>query len=146
MRQWEDISPEDEIESDTQLDDQARYEKAQKRAIRGELCGHPIVRAWLAARRSLGDWDELRRLRLRLESGVDKPMSKADFWIVVEAQNFIDRGDGPEAVRRALIKKLKSETPLEWFDLSSEEIERLLDRLDCSRQNFHRWLKRLGII
>lgn len=140
------IEPEDEEERHHQQINQDIYEEAITRAVRAGLWQHPVVREWLAARRSLGDWEELRRFRLGLERGVKKPMLKEDFWIAFEAQGLIARGKGPEAIHTALIDKLKSdEKPQEWFDLRPEEIERLIDRLQCSRQNFHRWLKRLKI-
>ena len=146
VRQWCGDDPQNESERKHQLADQARYKKAIMRTVRAELWHHPIVRAWLAARRSLGDWEELRRFRLGLEHGVKTPMSKDDFWVAFEAHDLIDRGDGPEAIRAALIDKLKSEKPQEWFDLNPGEIARLIGRLDCSRQNFHQWLRRLKII
>lgn len=146
VRQWYGDNPQDESERKHQLADQDRYTKSLRRAARAGLWGHPILREWLAARRSLGDWDELRRFRLGLEHGVGKPMLKADFWLAFEAPALIKRGGGPEAIRIALIDKLKSEEPQEWFDLSPSEIARLIDRLDCSRQNFHQWLRRLKLI
>lgn len=146
MQHWHDITPGNQDEKNHQLTDLVNYEKALARAIRVGLSDHPVVQTWLAARRSLGDREELRRFRLGLERGVKKTMSKEDFWIVFEAQGFIDQGHGPEAIHRALIDKLKTENPQEWFDLSPEETKQLADRLDCSQQNFHRWLRRLKLV
>lgn len=153
VRQWYGDSPQDDSEKNYQLADQAIYKTSLRRAARAGLWGHPILRAWLTARRSLGDWDELRRFRLGLESGVEKPMSKADFWLAFEAQGLIDDdGHGPEVIRKALIEKLKDPEPedlkkwREYFDLRPEDVERLIARLEHSRQNFHKWLKRLRLI
>ena len=159
LRLWEDLAPENEdlapenkVDKQHQLDDQTRYEKALIKAIRAKLWNHPIVRAWFAARRSLGDWDELRRYRLKLETGVDKPMSKEDFWLAFEAHDLIDDGHKPEAIRKILIKKLKDPEPEDWdkwrdyFDLRPKDVERLIARLQQhSQQNFHKWLKHLKL-
>lgn len=152
MRQWRGITPEDESEKTHQLTDQDTYEKALTRAVRAGLWQHPVVREWLAARRSLGDWDELRRFRKRLEYNVKKPMLKADFWLAFEAQDLIDHGHEPEAIRKALIEKLKHPGPKDrkkwrdYFDLRPEDVERLIARLGHSRQNFYQWLQRLRLI
>ena len=125
---------------------QNQGEKALARAIRVGLWCHPVVKTWLAARRSLGERKKLRSFRLGLERDVKAPMSKEDFWIVFEAQGLIDQGYKPEAIRLGLTHKLKTEKPQEWFDLAPEEINGLIDRLQCSQQNFHRWLRRLKLI
>ncbi len=146
MQRWHDITAADQDEKNHQLADQVNYEKALARAIWVGLDRHPVVQLWLAARRSLGDRKELRRFRLSLERGVKKTMSKEDFWVVFEAQGLIDDGHKPEAIRKTLIEKLKTEESQECFDLAPEEINGLIDRLDCSQQNFHRWLRRLKLI
>ena len=107
MWQWRGITPENDFEKRLLLADEDRYEKALTRAVRAGLWQHPIVREWLAARRSLGDWDELRRFRKGLERGVTKTMSKADFWLAFVAADLIKNGHEPEAIRKALIEKLK---------------------------------------
>lgn len=152
LQGWRGIEIADEEDRHHQQSDQFIYERAITRAVRARLWQHPVVREWLAARRSLGDWEGLRHFRLGLESGVTKTMSKADFWIAFEARDLIDQGDGPEAMREALIKKLKDPKSKgrkkweEYFDLAPTDIERLIDRLEGSRQNFHQWLKRLRLI
>lgn len=152
MGQWRGISPADEVEKNHQITDQAIYERALTRAVQAGLWRHPVVRAWLAARRSLGDRQALRRFRRGLERGVKKPMSKGDFWIAFEAHDLINQRRGPEAIRKALIKKLKDPKPEdrkkweEYFDLAPKEIARLIRRLEYSRQNFHQRLKRLKLI
>ena len=88
----------------------------------------------------------MRRFRLGLERDVKKTMSKEDFWIIFEARDLIKQGYGPEAIHMALIEKLNAEKPPEWYDLATEEIEGLIDRLQCSRQNFFQWLQRLKLI
>ncbi len=146
MQHWHGITPGNQDEKNHQLTDQANYEKARDRAIRVGLWGHPVVKTWLSARRSLGEREELRRFRRGLELGVKKTMSKEDFWIVFEAQGLLDQGHGPGAIHAALIEMLKTEKEQEWFDLTPEEINELIKRLNCTQQNFHRWLQRLKVI
>lgn len=170
VRQWYGDYPQDESERNYQLADQTRYNTSLRRAAWAGLWGHPILRAWLTARRSMGDWEELRRFRLGLETGVDKPMSKEDFWLAFElqrlrpepvptghAQDLIDnehrpKANRPEAIRKVLIDKLKDPEPedlkrwRDYFDLHPEDVESLIARLEHSRQNFHKWLKRLRLI
>ena len=117
------------------------------------------MRAWLSARRSLGERDDLRGLRMGLERGVKGPLSKEDFWIAFMARECMEGkeesgalgkkrpalGKKPEAIRRALIRELLFGQPAPWFDLSPAEARRLRERLKATpRQNFHRWLRRLG--
>ena len=152
MRQWRGITPENDFEERLLLANQDEYEKALTRAVRAGLWQHPVVREWLAARRSLGDWEGLRRFRLGLERGVDKPMLKADFWLAFAAQGLIDDGHEPEDIRKVLIEKLKdpgSKDREKWekyFDLTPKDIERLIARLGRSRQNFYQWRQRLSLI
>ena len=77
-------------------------------------------------------------------------MSKADFWLAVEAFEPISQGKHPEAVRRILVAKLfakrtakKPEEYFEKFDLDRADVERLQARLRKSPQNFHKWLARV---
>jgi len=152
MRQWRGISPKDETEKQHQLGDQERYEDALTLAVRAELWQHPVVREWLAARRSLRDRDELRRFRQKLETGVKKPVSKEDFWLTFEVQDLIKNGQKPKAICKILIDKLKDPEPedlkkwRDYFDLRPEDVESLIARLGHSRQNFYQWLKRLRLI
>ena len=152
VRQWYGDYPQDESERNYQLADQTRYNTSLRRAAWAGLWGHPILRAWLTARRSMGDWEELRRFRLGLERGVDKPMSKEDFWLAFERQRLIDDEHEPETIRKILIDNLKDPEPedlerwRDYFDLHPEDIKSLVTRLERSRQNFHKWLKRLRLI
>ena len=152
VRQWYGDYPQDESERNYQLADQTRYNTSLRRAAWAGLWGHPILRAWLTARRSMGDWEELRRFRLGLERGVDKPMSKEDFWLAFERQRLIDDEHEPETIRKILIDNLKDPEPedlerwRDYFDLHPEDIKSLITRLERSRQNFHKWLKRLRLI
>jgi hypothetical protein len=131
--------------------DLADYEKTVGRAIRAGLLDHPDVRAWISTQRSLGEWDALRQFRLSLECGTKKTISKQDFWIKFEAYPLSEQGKKPEQIRRLLLHKLRFSTPKdrkkwkEWIGLNRKELEELAERLDCTRQNFHRLLKRLGI-
>jgi hypothetical protein len=78
-------------------------------------------------------------------------MSKQDFWIKLEASPLSEQGKKPEQIRRLLLHKLRFSTPedrkkwKEWIGLNRKELEELTERLDCTRQNFHRLLKRLEI-
>lgn len=152
MRRWRNASAE-EVEDRRQefSQDLADYEKAVVRAIRAGLINHPDVRAWISAQRSLGEWDALRRFRLGLERGTRKMLSKQDFWIKFEAVPLTEQGKTPEQIHRSLRHKLKFPKPEDrkkredWIGLNRKEIEDLADRLDCTRQNFHRLLVRLRI-
>ena len=152
LQWWSGNEPEDEEEKHHQQTDRLAYKRAITRAVRAGLWQHPVVREWLAARRSLGDWEGLRRFRLCLESGVTKTMSKADFWLAFEAGDLIDDGMRPKAICKILIDKLKDPEPedlkkwRDYFDLRPEDVESLIARLGHSRQNFYQWLKRLRLI
>ena len=152
IRRWSNASAK-ELEDRHQEFSQnlAEFEKDVGRAIRAGLINHPDVRAWISSQRSLGEWDALRQFRLGLEHGAKKTLSKQDFWIKFEAMPLAEQGKKPEQIHRLLRHKLKYPKPEDrkkwedWIGLSHKEIEELADRLDCTRQNFHRLLKRLGI-
>ena len=129
------------------IEDRRDYEKAIGRAIRLGLLEFPDVKLWLADRRSLGERDILRKVKKGLETGTSRPLSKEGFWVKYHAIRLYEKGRKPEEIRRNLINKLQLEMPEHWFDLTAEECSRLRDRLKRStRQNFHEWLKRLGVI
>jgi hypothetical protein len=129
------------------------YERAIHHAIRAGLLNDYRVRAWIEGQRSLKDWDALRSLRKSLETGI-KPISKVDFWVTVHANELIDDGKRPEEIRRALLCRLNSgeiwggelsKVLTEALGPTPAEIIRLKIRLNGPRQNFHRWLRRLGV-
>ena len=73
-------------------------------------------------------------------------MSKADFYVTFHARSLLEAGMGVEQIRVMLRRKLKSK-PKNWFDMGHTEAERLRNPLrSMSRQSFHKWLKRLGLI
>ena len=73
-------------------------------------------------------------------------MSKADFYVTFHAASLLEDGMGAEEIRVMLRRELKSK-PEDWFDMGNTEAERLRNRLrSMSRQSFHKWLKRLGLI
>ena len=174
MEPWGRLTEEEITNNSEYTEDRNRFEKAVGRAIRKGLTPHPIVREWLAIQRSFGDWDALRRFRRRLETGVDRPMSKEDSWIAFYAWDAVDKNVKKEELRRILIRKLRDlekemrakqnkapgsvsanehthipspePEPEKWFDLNLDEITKLRLRLkNKSRQNFHQLLKRIGI-
>ena len=73
-------------------------------------------------------------------------MPKADFYVTFHATSLLREGMGAEQIRVMLCRKLKSK-PEDGFDMGNTEVERLRNRLrSTSRQAFHKWLKRLGLI
>ncbi len=137
-----------QIEAD--LEEYKKYRADRDRivgkAIRAGLTEHRFVKAWLAEQRTFGEKDALRRFRCGLERGVKRMMSKADFYVTFHGASLLREGMGPEQIRVRLRRNLKSK-PEEWFDMENTEVERLRNRLSSmSRQGFHKWLKRLGLI
>ena len=117
-------------------DDYRTYERAVVRAIRAGLVNHPLVRDWIAARRSVGDYDALRRLRRGFEAGMSPEIDAADCWIALEAHDLIERGLSVEGVRRKLVVKAAR---------APKEIKQVVLRRIRSKQNLHRRLAELGI-
>jgi hypothetical protein len=78
------------------------YEGAITRAIRAGLIDHKIVAAWIRARRSVGDYEALRTLRLGLEVGMPDSLDEEDFWIAMEAAGPLEDGQSLPEVQRAL--------------------------------------------
>ena len=134
--------------------DDAQYEKAIGKAIRQERFDIPQVRAWIAARRSLGDRKTLRRYKdQRLERGVKGGISKEDLWLLYESHDLINGKRGYKAIRQALINRITvaDEKALrrwkEEFGFKDDELKKLRARLKhTSLQNFRKWCKRLGIL
>lgn len=123
-----------------------------RRAIRAGLVEHHVVRAWIQGRRSLGERDELRQLRVGLEKGVNRPMSAADCWIAYHATDMTERGMTPEQIRRELANRLLIDPkgilgaePAKWFGLTRADLKVLRGKLTSSRQNFSKLLKSFGI-
>ena len=71
---------------------------------------------------------------------------------ISDAQTMVDIVQGipntrSEQIRRALLRKLRYSKPDTFFDMSGEELKKLANRLEkMSRQGFHKWLKKLGLI
>ena len=134
--------------------DDAQYEKAIGKAIRQGRFDIPQVRAWIAACRSVGDRETLRRYKdQRLERGVKGGISKEDLWLLYESHDLIDGKRGYKAIRRALINRITGadEKALrrwkEEFGFEGNELKILRARLKLtSLQNFRKWCKRLGIL
>lgn len=117
------------------------------RALRLGLTDHPFVKHWLSEKRSFGEWDELRRFRANLETGVKRPMSKEDFWVSYHAYALSKKGKKSEGIRRELCRKLRFDKPEGFFGLTEEETKQLAERLSAMpRQNFHRLLRKLNVI
>jgi hypothetical protein len=86
------------------------YERVIIRAIRAGLVKHPIVAAWIAARRSVGDYDALRRLRCRLEVGMARRIDE-DLWLAMEATVLLEEGQSLPEVSRVLRCKAEDAAP-----------------------------------
>jgi len=135
----------------------AELDRSIGKAVRAGIIKHPIVRDWLAARRSLGDREILRnRFRAnRVERGVDGPMREEDFWVTIEGKLQAENKKGPEAIRRSLVHKLRygildvefiSDTPPLQFNMTAHDREQLAKRLEAmSRSGFYKLLKRLHV-
>ena len=148
MRRWGGVSVK-RIEAglESYKTDLAARDRVVGKALRAGLFDHPFVRAWLTEKRSLGEYENLRRFRLGLERGVQRPMSNADFYIAFHASGLTSQGRGPEQIRVELRRKLRYSELEPWFDLSKVETQRLLERLRVmKRQSFHEWLKRLRVL
>jgi hypothetical protein len=106
---------------------------------------HPIVQEVLATHRSLGDWDWLRRFRIALETGVKKPIAKADFWIIFHARPLLVERMKLTDIQRTLRSLLRQ--PAEpMLGLNCGERQKLLARLTQTRQGFHNLLRRLALL
>ncbi len=155
LEHWSGRSPEDIRKNyEKYSEDRKDFDKAVGRAIRAGLLEHPIVRNWIAERRSLGDRDILRRYKdQRLERGVKGGISKEDLWLLYESHDLINGKRGYKAIRKALINRITvaDEKALrrwkEEFGFEGNELKILRARLkQTSLQNFRKWCKRLGIL
>jgi hypothetical protein len=173
MKRWAGLSSDQlECKLEEYYADWNEHEQTVRIAIRNGLAAHPTVIFWLEARRSLGDWLELRRLRLGLECGVST-VSRADFWVIfasnewiwqgvkledigldIEPETVSKRRKQPEKLRSGLVaalnRTLGSPDALkafeETFGLTPAEVKALRDKVrGMARQNFHRWLRRLSL-
>lgn len=126
------------------------YNAAMRHAIQAGLEDHPHVRAWISAKRSVGDHEELRALRLGLERGIAS-ISVYDAWLAIEVQAIIGPLKGrtedlsEEEIRHRLIARVISADYTDYMrcarlDVLDVDVEALLRRLKCSRQAFHKWL------
>ena len=148
MREWGQQTPE-QIETDLEEynKDRADRDRIVGKAIRAGLSDHSFVQAWLAEKRSFGEWDGLRRFRAGLETDVERPISKEDFFVAYHAYGLTEKGRKPEGIRRELCRKLRIDKPEGFFGLTAEETKQLAKMLSAMpRQNFHRWLRKLNVI
>jgi hypothetical protein len=81
------------------------YERAIIRTLRAGLVKHKIVAAWIAARRSVGDYDALRRLRCGLENDMPDRIDEADLWLALEAATLLEGGLSPPEIQLVLLRK-----------------------------------------
>ena len=81
------------------------YERAVIRAIRAGLVDHKIVAAWIAARRSVGDYDALRRRRCGLEDDMPDSIDEADLWLALEAAVPLEEGQSLPKIWPVLLRK-----------------------------------------
>jgi hypothetical protein len=136
MARWHGKSSEDNaVTREMFRADYGMYEKAVGRAIRAGMRNLPIVAAWISGRRSIGDKQALRRLRLGLEAGMEREIDAADCWIAIQASDLIVRMS-LEAVRRRVLKKIAT-API--------EIRASIARRLHSKQTLQKRLAGLGI-
>jgi len=148
MKAWGQDTPE-QIEADLETYEKHRADRDRivGKAIRAGLTTHPFVQAWLVEQRTFGEKDALRKSRSGLERGVKRMMSKADFYVTFHATSLTRDGMGVEQIRHTLRRQLLHIEPEPFFDMSKEERVKLANRLEkMSRQGFHKWLKRMGLI
>ena len=148
MREYGLETPE-QIETDLELYKEYRADRDRivGKAIRAGLTTHPFVQSWLVEQRTFGEKDALGKFRSGLERGVKRMMSKADFYVTFHATSLTRDGMGVEQIRHTLRRQLLHIEPEPFFDMREEERVKLANRLEkMSRQGFHKWLKRLGLI
>jgi hypothetical protein len=134
---WHGKSPPTKAPGRTMLrDDYREYERAVGRAIRAGVTKHPLVADWIRARRSVGDYNALRRFRLGLEAGMEPEIDEADLWIALKAADLIDEGKSLEVIRGRLLGARVG---------APKEIRPLIASRLGSKQNLQRRLGRLGI-
>lgn len=113
------------------------YEKNIRRAVRVGLRDHPLVREWIQVYRSLGDWDFLRKAKVRLERGVKR----------MDRPKEVNQKKTNDKLRKAIIECYKT---ADRKKPSREYIKRML--MDqgkllptFSRQRFHKMLTRFDL-
>jgi hypothetical protein len=112
------------------------YERAMVRAIRAGVVNHKIVAAWIAARRSVGDYDALRSLRCGLEVGMARGIDEADLWLALEVAALLEGGQSLPEIRPCLLRKME--------DAGANLRPKLRSRLRSIR-NLRRRLADMGI-
>lgn len=152
MERWDGV-PAEKVEADQELfiADREDLEKAIGKCIRAGLIDHPIVREWLAGRRSLGEKAWLRRFRMALERGVRPPMAKADFWLICEATPRIAAGEPLTFIQQALYREVRFTAAsvrerYEALGMTDDDLREIAKRLKTKRQTFHEWLARLDLL
>ena len=129
--------------------DTAEFHRAVRAAFRAGYIQHPIVLEWLAARRSLGDRSEVRRLknaRSGLTAAVSKPWSFADLWLL-DILEGLPSNSHPSVIRRNATAKIRQNNWLpDWMQhvvMPNERSEfraELRSRMGATRQAFEKWL------
>jgi hypothetical protein len=112
------------------------YERAVIRAIGAGLVDHKIVAAWIRARRSVGDYEALRRLRRGLEIGMPRSIDEADLWLAMEAAVPLEDGHSLPEIWPLLLRKAE--------EAEANLRPKLRSRLREIR-NLRRRLARMGI-
>jgi len=79
------------------------YDRAIRAAIRAGVIDHPLVVAWIHAKRSVKDWGALRELRMGLEKGATQ-WSAENAWIAQEAGDLMEAGTDVKEIQRALLQ------------------------------------------
>ncbi len=100
------------------------YLSLMARAARAGLHWHPWVTAWVRNYSALGGRAVLRRARVGLEKGVERPLSTKETELANAINDLHEKGKSWEAIRRILT--------------NSGRLPKM------SRQNFHKLLTALG--
>lgn len=150
-----------------------KYERAIVRAIRAGISDHPAVKAWVAARRSVGDYASLRKLKAGLETGMRvgprldgqkglARLDEVDLWISANASRLVERlpdskkGRWLQEIRQRLMELLETEPwPREYsenshwtgeaWDREEARLKAIAKRRLGSKQSLHRRLAAFGI-
>jgi hypothetical protein len=136
----------DELQWQTFSEAVAAFRKAVRAAVRCGLADHPDVRPVLEQYQQLGDYSGLRAVRLeRGARNVGTDMARDDLWLRFHATELVEQGLSLREIRSRLLAAVDTEAAWpEGLDKSRREAVRR--RLAGTDQNFHKWMKRSGLI
>lgn len=123
---------------------QIRYEDALVDALRNRLANVGDVAEHVTNLRLFQDWDVLRRARRGLEKGTSRPNAQ-DAWLLCEAGDLVDQGASLREVQCCLLARIAKPDYTPPPVITEEDLPQIVERLQKSRQNFHVWMKRVGL-